>query len=313
VTAEQAPFYADVAEAPAGVSAHWLTCADDVRIRAAFWAKGARGTVFLLPGRTEYVEKYGPAAGDLAKRGYATLTVDWRGQGLADRPPSRSEIGHVEHFLDFQTDLDALLKLARKAGLPEPYFLLAHSMGGAIGLRAIYRNLPFRAVAFSAPMWGIRLHSALRPLAWGLSTFGRVIGQGHHLAPGTSGTTYVAEAPFFDNVLTSNPEMYAFMQRQVAVHPELALAGPSLHWLSEALRECHLLAQMTSPELPCITALGTQERIVDIAPIHTRMDSWPEGRLELIEGAEHEVMMEGPAARARFYDMATALFDAQPR
>ena len=55
MTAEQAPFYADVAEAPAGVSAHWLTCADDVRIRAACLAKDARGTVFLRPGRSEDV------------------------------------------------------------------------------------------------------------------------------------------------------------------------------------------------------------------------------------------------------------------
>jgi len=44
-----------------------------------------KGTVLLFPGRTEYIEKYGPAAADFLARGFATVVIDWRGQGLADR------------------------------------------------------------------------------------------------------------------------------------------------------------------------------------------------------------------------------------
>ena len=67
-------------------AAFWLTAADGVRLRVGLWSHpGAQGTVLLLPGRTEYVEKYGRAAADLRSRGYATLAIDWRGQGLADR------------------------------------------------------------------------------------------------------------------------------------------------------------------------------------------------------------------------------------
>ncbi|MGB7270471.1 MAG: alpha/beta hydrolase [Albidovulum sp.] len=311
MTAKAAPFFADVAEAPAGVSAHWLTSSDGTRIRAAFWPEGAKGTVLLFPGRTEYIEKYGPAAADLAARGYAMLTLDWRGQGLSDRPLANSAIGHVKNFLDFQMDILAALDLARAQGLPEPYFLIAHSMGGTIGLRAIYRDLPVRAAAFSAPMWGIRIHPVLRPAAWGLSCVGRMINQSHHLTPGTSLINYVLEAPFADNVLTRDPEMYAFLQRQVTVHPELSLGGPSLHWLNEALRECYVLGQMPSPALPCVTALGCEERVVDSRPIRKRMAHWPAGQLDMVPGAEHEVMMEGAALRKRFFDTATALFDAQ--
>jgi alpha-beta hydrolase superfamily lysophospholipase len=95
--------------------------------------------------------------------------------------------------------------------------------GGAIGLRALYNALPVKAAAFSAPMWGIRIHPALRPVAWALSSVGRTFGRGHLYAPGTSPKTYVAEAPFADNVLTTDATMYAFMQRQVTQHPDLAL------------------------------------------------------------------------------------------
>lgn len=307
---EAAPFLADVADAPEGVEARWLRTRDGVRIRAAFWRRGAKGTVLLFPGRTEYIEKYGPAAGEFARRGYAMLSVDWRGQGLADRFLPDKLTGHVGRFSDYQKDVAALIALARSEKLPEPFFLVAHSMGGAIGLRALYEDLPVRAVAFSAPMWGIHMHPALRPAAWVLSTLSRPLGQGHNYAPGTSPVTYVVEAPFADNVLTRDPAMYEFMRRQVSQYPELSLGGPSLHWLNEALRDCLDLRRRPSPALPCCTTLGTLERVVDPAPVRERMTRWPEGRLDVIAGAEHEVMMEVPRIRARFYDQAAALFDA---
>ena len=306
-----APFYAGVADAPEGASVRWLTTTDNVRIRAGFWQAGTKGTVLLFPGRTEYIEKYGSAAGEFAARGYATITLDWRGQGLADRPLTDPATGHVDHFQNYQKDIAAVLDLARQENLPQPFYLVAHSMGGTIGLRALYRNLPVRAAVFSAPMWGIRMHPALRPVAWALSTASRGMGQGHQYAPGTTPVTYVAEAPYADNVLTTDPQMYAFMQRQVRQHPDLALGGPSLHWLNEALRECTDLRRRPSPKLPCITVLGTQERVVDPRPIQDRMAHWAGGHLDRIAGAEHEVMMEKPATRKHFFDAACALFDSQ--
>lgn len=305
-----APFFAEVARAPEGAEVCWQTAADGVRLRAGFWREGAKGTVLLFPGRTEYVEKYGPAAGAFRARGYAMAAIDWRGQGLADRPLKDRATGHVQRFGDYQKDVAALMALVRAENLPEPYFLVGHSMGGCIGLRALYDGLPVRAAVFSAPMWGIRISPALRPVAWVLSTASRAVGRGHRYAPGTSPVTYVAEAPFEGNMLTRDPDMYAFMQAQVRTHPELALGGPSLHWLNEALWECLDLHRRASPDLPCVTVLGPMERVVDTRPIHDRMARWPGGRLVLEPEAEHEIMMETPAIRARFYDLAAGLFDA---
>jgi len=59
-----------MAEGPEGGYALWLTADDGVRLRAVHWPKeGARGTVLLMPGRTEYCEKYGRTASELAARG----------------------------------------------------------------------------------------------------------------------------------------------------------------------------------------------------------------------------------------------------
>jgi lysophospholipase len=75
---DNAPLYSDVAEGPEGGKAYWVTARDGVRLRVAAWAKGTKGTVLLMPGRTEYVEKYGRIAGDLAAEGFAMMAIDWR-------------------------------------------------------------------------------------------------------------------------------------------------------------------------------------------------------------------------------------------
>ena len=305
-----APLYTDVADGPPGGYALWLHASDGVRLRAAIWPGGSKGTVFLLPGRTEYVEKYGRAAADLVSRGFTTLSIDWRGQGLADRLLADKMSGHVSNFSAYQKDLDALFKLAQEQNLPRPYFILAHSMGGCIALRGLTRNLPVQAAAFTAPMWGISMAAWMRPLATAISTTAGWFGQAHRYAPGTTSKTYVQDAAFAGNVLTTDAEMYAYMRVQVGKHPELALGGPSMGWLHAALAECHALSLLPSPGTPAICALGTAEKVVDTTPIHQRMRAWSGGRVHLYPTAEHEIMMETPAMRQRLFDSAADHFEA---
>lgn len=308
---QDAPLYAEVADGPTDGRACWVTTADGVRIRVAVWAsEAARGTVLLLPGRTEYVEKYGRAARDLAARGYATVAVDFRGQGLANRALPDRMSGHVQDFAEFQHDIDAVMGLMDRLGLPGPRYLMSHSMGGCIALRALHRGLAVQAAVFSAPMWGISMAAWMRPVAQALATASAWFKLAHRYAPGTGGTTYVRDVGFEGNVLTSDPEMWAYMQRQVTAHPDLALGGPSMGWLRAALAECQALSAIDSPSYPVVCALGLAEKVVDTAPIHLRMARWPAGRLDLYPGAEHEVPMETPAARKQFYDAADALFRA---
>lgn len=303
-----APFHAALADGPPGATCVWLQ-ADTSRIRVVWWKAGDKGTVLLLPGRTECVEKYGRAAGDLVARGYSVITIDWRGQGLADRALPDRAVGHVGDFSEYQQDLDAMLDAAGRADLPQPYYMIAHSMGGCIGLRALVRGLPVKAAVFSAPMWGIAMAAWLRPLASVVSALATPLGLVNRYAPSTSAETYLLQAPFQDNVLTTDRAMWDYMRRQVEEVPELALGGPSIGWLKAALHECAALALLPAPRVPAICALGTAEKVVDVPPVHLRMAGWPDGQLDLYPGAEHEIMMEGPAVRQRFFDRAAALFE----
>ena len=307
-----APFYTDVAEGPDGGAAFWLNAADGIRLRAGVWpaAGTPKGTVLLFPGRTEYIEKYGRTAVPLSQAGYATLVMDWRGQGLSDRIHPDENAGHVERFTDYQMDVAAGLALAREQGLPEPYFLIAHSMGGCIGLRAVMEGLPIAACVFTGPMWGIHLSSPVRPAAWVLGWGSGKLGLGGTYAPGTKPVAYVIAEPFEDNQLTTSPEMFHHLQRQIGRYPDLAIGGPSLKWLHEALRECLHLSRMPSPDVPCRTYVGDLERVVHVPRIHERMENWPNGYLEVVPDCQHEVLMETAATRTRVTDEIIAHFDA---
>jgi len=309
---ENAPLFAEIAQGPEGGLALWKIAKDGVRLRVALWPKGAHGTVLMFPGRTEYIEKYGRAAAEFGTRGFACAVIDWRGQGLADRPVPDRNMGHVEVFSDYQHDVAALLEVAQTQGMPRPYYLATHSMGGCIGLRALVDGLDVKAAAFSAPMWGIRFAPGVQHVARAISRTARFLRQSMYYAPGTGPATYVLTAPFMGNVLTRDPDTYGWMQDQLRRHPDLALGGPSLHWLDEALTECAALAALPSPDLPVLCFLGLEEKVVDDTAIRDRMARWPSGQLELVANSEHEVMMEVPATRERYFDLVTALFRRNP-
>jgi lysophospholipase len=306
-----APFHAHLASGPEGGGARWLRAADGVRLRVAHWPGGTRGTILIFPGRTEMAEKYGMTAVAVVEAGFTCLAIDWRGQGLSDRSARDPMVGHVGSFAEYQLDVDAVLGMVRAAGLPEPLYVLSHSMGGAIALRTLIR-LPgtIRAAVFSAPMWGIRLSPAMRSAAVVMASLARLLGQGRLYAPTTNGTSTIAAMPFKGNLLTTDPDMYAWMKRQVTDAPELQLGGPSIGWLGAALAECQALSTQSSPKLPVICGLGTAEAVVDPVPVHERMAKWGSGQLDLYPGAMHELPMELPAIRRRFHQRATTLFQS---
>jgi lysophospholipase len=311
---EAAPLYTDVARAPEGGEAWWLTTSDGVRIRAATWpaatGSAAKGTVLLFPGRTEYIEKYGPAAQEYTQAGFAFLTIDWRGQGLSDHALADPLLGHVGNFSEFQLDIAAVVNLAEWLELPKPWFLASHSMGGCIGLRALHNGLDVAAASFSAPMWGIQLSDSDRRLGWVSSIIGTALGQGGKLVPNATLEHELLTADVENNLLTHDPEIWDFMKNQIVTHPDLTLGGVTLGWLRAALLEDWRLSRMAPPSVPALAFLGKEEGIVDPAPIHALMEKWPGGKLELVDGARHELMMERPEIRARVFEGSIALFES---
>lgn len=306
---DEAPLRNDLADGPEGAVALWCHAADGVRLRVAGWRAGGKGTILIFNGRTEYSEKYGRVARDFAEAGYATLTLDWRGQGLSDRVASNNHIGHVKAFEDYQLDVAAFLAAAADLKFPEPYYLVGHSMGGAIGLRALVHDLPVKAASFSAPMWGIRALTMLGPLATFLLETSHFLGMGLSFGPGTNGASYVLKQPFDGNALTHDPATYGWLQDHVRADARLGLGGPSMNWLREAKAEFGYFGSILDVPCPTLAFLGTDESIVLPEAIKTLATRWPNAALEMIDNAYHEPFMEAAPARNLIVKKTLDLFD----
>ena len=296
---EQAPFFEEISDGPDNGSAFWTATRDGIRLRVGLWSatQDIHGTIFLFPGRTEYIELQGRLARDLVAKGFSVLTIDWRGHGLSQRLLDDPATLHVAAFSDYQHDVDALLQFATTLGVPKPWFLMANSMGGNIGLRAILQGFPVAACSFTAPMWGIEMSQLQRliasPVAWAACALGR----GEAYVPGHNGKNYVSHAPFAGNRITFDPENYEYWVRQARTKPELQTAGSSMKWLHESLKECRRISTLSSPHLACVAFYGDHDEVVDRRAIQQRMAAWSNSEYVELAHAKHALLLEKPEVR----------------
>ncbi|MFD1883076.1 alpha/beta fold hydrolase [Paracoccus pacificus] len=292
------PFGAD--ETPAEI--YWAEADDGLRLRLGLWrgTTATAGTVLLFPGRTEYLEKYAPVAADLTAAGLSVLGIDWRGQGASQRLLSDPRPGHITDFADYQRDVRVMVDLATRLDLPKPWHLLAHSMGAAIGLRALMNGLPVATAAFSAPMWGIDTGRVPVGVALGLAQAAQVLGHTVKPVPGSGANgTYVLDSGFAGNLLTGSATAWARMVAEADAWPDLTLGGATFGWVGAALRECRALARAPLPAIPSIVTLGSGEAIVSAAAIRATCARWPSARLITVEGGRHEALFETAPRRAQ--------------
>ena len=111
---------------PDGVVAGAIKTSDGVNLRFARWAPppGRKGTVVVMQGRAEFIEKYFETVRDLRARGFAVATFDWRGQGLSDRRLSDRTRAMCETLRNTITDLEAFMEQVVLPDCPPPIFAL---------------------------------------------------------------------------------------------------------------------------------------------------------------------------------------------
>ncbi|MEM7547667.1 MAG: alpha/beta hydrolase [Pseudomonadota bacterium] len=292
------PLYCDLANAPEHGRALWVMSGRR-RLRCAIWDGGTRGTVLLFTGRTEYIEKYGRVVTSLTERGFNVATLDWRGQGLSDRPLGDPMKGHVGGFDAYQMDVEAFCTAPEITALPGPHVLLCHSMGGCIGMRALLEErVEPDAVIMSAPMLGLTMTPVQRIALDVLIRLSARFDFETVYVPGRqSSRPYVETASFEENVLTGDRDHYAWFAKHLEAEPGFGLGAPTIGWMARAGEEMEALSHAPSPEMPLLMLLGEAEAVVSSAAIRAFDAKAPSCRLVELPEAKHEILMETPAIR----------------
>jgi len=297
---------------PEGARADYFETGDGIRLRYATFRRTAgesRGTVCLVHGRTEFIEKYFETIADFQARGFCVATFDWRGQGGSQRLIANRRLGYVDTFDDYVTDLSAFHGAILLPDCPPPYYLVGHSMGGLVSLHAGYRDrMMFERIFLSSPMVGLG-QWPLTPTGWArVGELLSYVGLGQ-MPIGRSADRPASEMKFAGNPVTSDPVRFARTADVLRARPDLEIGAPTVRWSAAAMRAMARVAEDDFPggiKVPVLMLAAGQDRVVSTAATEQLGLRMRTGRHSIVPSAQHELFMERDAIRAQ----VLAAFDA---
>ncbi|SDO77583.1 lysophospholipase [Phyllobacterium sp. YR620] len=264
------------------------------------------GTIIILHGRNECIEKYFETIADLSARGFAVATFDWRGQGASSRYLRNAAKGFVKRFDDYAGDFELLFKSVILPDCRGPYYVLAHSAGALAALVAApaFANR-IRRMVLIAPLLDINSSRARKLTARVIANTLRSTGLG-----GTYmlGGPHVLR-PFTANEVTSDVSRYNRNCGVLESAPELAIGGPTASWIVAAAKA---IKRVTRPDyvdtirIPTLIVAAGADTVVSTPAIERFAVQMRNTTLLTIDGARHEILQEKDLYREQFF----AAFDA---
>ena len=296
---------------PPGAEMVTVETQDGLSLRTAIWrpeARSPRGTVCILQGRAEFIEKYFETIGELLGRGFAVVAFDWRGQGLSRRQIRDPRKGHVRSFAQYGRDLEAIRTSVLEPRMPRPHFALAHSMGAAIAFEAAKEGrLPAERLVALAPM--LALCGLKRPrLTAALALACNLFGLGQASIPGGGGRS-IATKPFEGNRLSGDARRYARNAATALALGPGAVGDPTLGWVNAAFRHMQRLAEPGVPRairLPTLVIAAGSDLVCATPTVERFAARLKAGHAIVIPAARHEILTERDPLREEFW----AAFDA---
>ncbi len=277
--------------------AGFIKTSDGANIRYARWQavlRPCKGTVLLLHGRAENIEKMFETVADLQNKGFDVLTFDWRGQGGSSRMLRDKRRGFIDSFDQYIDDLDSIMDKVALPDCPGPYYILAHSTGALTALLAApgFGNR-IRRMVLCAPLLQLGDYgfsqTTLKYYTGLLSTIGL-------------GSTYIAggpypqeSRPFLGNKLTTDPDRFNQSREFAKAHPELTIGGPTASWLYAAIKA---MERLQDPEyygritIPTLLIIAGADQVVHPKAIEQLGLRLRSGSALTIDGARHEMLHE---------------------
>ncbi|MCA0433311.1 MAG: alpha/beta hydrolase [Proteobacteria bacterium] len=292
-----------------------LRTGDGLTLRAMKCGSGAgRGTILLMNGRADYLERYFETMRDLVSRGFCVASFDWRGQGGSQRLLDDPMRGHVTSFKYFDEDLRTAMEQLVRAHCPGPYYALAHSTGGHVLLRNIVRDAWFSKCIVTAPLMELNYGAWPRWVARFLSyTFVRG-GFSWVRLPGMRRGPMTRD-DFDGNPLTSDRDRWIRDMQTLERTPQLGIGSPTMGWLNAAMESIDRMQSVylpKGPKCPVLMVLAGRDRVVDNTATLGFSKHVPGMSFVMIRDALHEILMERSMIRAEFFAALDSYLDVKP-
>lgn len=253
--------------------------------------QNAKGTIVLLQGRNECIEKYFETIRNLTEAGFWVATFDWRGQGGSERILRNKKRGFVKRFRHFEDDLKIFLEQVVLPDARIPFYAIAHSMGGLILLSAS-PNIANRIdrIVLLAPFIGTHISGFKLVITKLLLGFINGIGLGSLpiiRRRQASGKRF--------NILASDETRFVRNNKIFETYPEFETGVPSIKWVHlmfKAMKRVNKQEHLERITIPTIIMAGSHDGIVPFETFEDLSSKFRAGQLIPFDGARHELMTE---------------------
>ena len=285
---------------------NFMVTPDGHRIRYGIWdcqRDEKRGSILLLVGRREFMEKYEETIGELNQRGFDVYCLDWRGQGLSSRLLKNRQKGFIDSYDTYLQDLFLFFSKKVDPLAVSPLIILGHSMGGHIALRFIHDHPEVASlVVLTSPMVDILTSPVPRKIIRLIVLCAVTAGLKHFYVLGSG--DYDPGEKFERNRLTSDSKRFLDEKTKIAKNPDLALGGITYGWLLatfesiDRINDAGFAKKITTPVL--IVSAG-DDKIVSKDAQQRIFRLLKNCEFTEISGARHEILVETDEVRSVFW------------
>ncbi len=269
--------------------------------------ESAKANILILPGLSEFGEKYIEFTRECLAKKYNFYIIDWAYQGRSSRYIPNA---HKRHSNGYKTDISDLHYMTQNVITNEkPIIIMGHSMGAHIGLRYL-QEFPgvIDAAGFAAPMVGIKdLKYTKSAVEWFLKNLPSI-----HTCYIPGGKDWYAQARSSDgkDIFSSDPLRDKIHNAWCMSVPELQIGNITIRWVFESLKSCKLLNEkfnISKIKIPVFIATAEHEKLVDNKETEKFAKQLSDVEIIELPNAKHEILMETDEIRSiftkKFFDL----------
>ena len=284
-----------------------------IRCRA-FLNSSRRGAIVIAAGYTENMRKYSETAFDLYQAGFCVFLYDHRGQGYSQRLLADPTLGTIDEFEYFADDLHQFVttmvrkELKRTNQASDHVYLLAHSMGGAIGALALEKYPgDFRAAVLSAPMLTLNSRGWNEIAAQIFLDAQSLLGRDERPVTAPRDPSTIT---FSQNTVTHSEARFEFQRQLLTNEPSLKIFAPTQKWVRKAIAGSRTARKNgASARSPLLILQATEDSFVEADGQREFCEIAARCRIFVVQGARHEILQERDEIRDVALKTAIEFFD----
>ncbi|MCK4945060.1 MAG: alpha/beta hydrolase [Alphaproteobacteria bacterium] len=260
-----------------------------------------KGTMVIVPGFREPIEKYFEVIREITAKGFAVWTMDWRGQGGSERflknnPQKMHSDGYGEHIKTLHHFANRIVKQTAK-----PLVLMAHSMGAHIGLRYLkeYPNV-FNLAILTAPMFNISTGLLPKPVAKMIVQIAKAGNCLERYIP-FGGDWNESKEVFSGNAKTSDSDRFRVTGEIYKNKPELKMGDPTYGWMFHTFASIDILNNekyLKVIKTPVLMQISGMDTIIDNLATERANQLLHDCTCMHLPSARHEIWMERDEIRS---------------